>query len=195
MIGMTTRHAEQVGCAGLAVACAGLIAALAATTLTIGHRTQCQRVRHVPAPVAIEQQSAKVIEPSCTIVEWGHYTKLSETYYTPDTGSVTGVSGDTMYVEFTDNATEIARQLHDGFGIRYVARDVPQDAEVRWHVTYPEQIRGFAGWSHDIEVPAGAHVRHVLYDFDFAYEMVKGNWLFEIEIAGKTRCGFTFTVK
>lgn len=190
------RQAEHVpfAYAALALAAVPLVGALALV------RTDDSDARTLPAH---EHRCAKrdVVlpppppPPSCDIVEYGLYEARSERILVDDAASVTGVSGITDDVAFTTPTDVIPRKRGTGFGIRYEAHAVPAGTVVTWRVVYPEALRGFADWHHDEYVEAGDHMRHVLYDFDHAWEMLPGAWRFEVQIDGQTRCGFTFTVQ
>lgn len=181
------KQAEHVGFSFATLALGG--ATLVATFALAGDRDDCRlstrEVQLRPSPP----------QPSCDIVEYGLYEPRSERILVDDAASVTGVSGITDDVEFTTPTHVIQRALGAGFGIRYVAHHVPAGAVVTWRVVYPTPLRGFADWHHDETVDAGDHVRHVLYDFDHAWEMLPGAWHFEVQIDGQPRCGFTFTVQ
>lgn len=189
---MTTRQAEQVGSVGFALVCSGVATALLATAG--GASTPCKHTAVAPAPI-VQQQIESAQQPRCHIVQHGLYRQVSDRILVEDSNSVTGVSGITDEVEFTTATNVVPRTQGLGFGIRYHAHDVPEGATVTWRVVYPTPLRGFDDWRHDEYVEAGDHTRHVLYDFDHAWEMVPGDWRFEIAIDGRTRCDFTFTVK
>lgn len=192
------RQAEHVGFSFATLALGG--ATLVATFALTGDRADSARtwtrdMEGCSLPTREVQLRPSPPEPSCDIVEYGLYEPRSERILVEDAASVTGVSGITDDVEFTTATDVIPRQPGAGFGIRYVAHDVPAGAVVTWRVVYPTPLRGFADWHHDEAVEAGDHVRHVLYDFDHAWEMLPGAWQFEVQIDGQTRCGFAFTVQ
>jgi len=184
---MTPRSAESAQLLGLVIA-SGLLATALSTV----------SIEKPAAPLAPLAPSPATPHAGCTIVEFGPYVATGEKVYVDDAQSVTGVSAITEDIAFLDHTNTIDAQLGGGFGVRYVAHDVPADATVRWHVTYPHAIRGFTEWGHAINTSAGDHAGHVLYDFDHEWEMVPGTWRVEIEIVSpgyRAACGVRFTVK
>jgi hypothetical protein len=180
---MTPRFADRAQLVGLLLATGLLVSAHSSLSIR-------QPAVRAPAP--------DLPQARCRIVELGPYVATSDKLYVEDTRSVTGVSAITDDVVFGEHTSTIEAQLGGGFGVRYVAQDVPEGAVMRWHVKYPRAIRGFTEWGREIDVVAGDHAGHVLYDFDHEWEMERGAWKIEIEIDSPGRhatCGVAFTVK
>ena len=134
-------------------------------------------------------------EPRCEILEYGPYVPLGARWHYDDPDAATGRSFEIDDVEFTTQTTIITKKRGDGFGIRYRAYNVPSRAKVTWRVVYPKPLRGFAEWRRDVRMVARDHVMHVVYDFDYAWEMVSGRWKFQVLVDGKAICRLAFTVR
>ena len=137
-------------------------------------------------------------EPSCEVIDYGHYVAEAQRVRYQDAGSVTGERFEISSVRFDKRTTAIAATLGQRFGIRYRLRGLTQSpVVVTWRVKYPTPVRGSKGWEYSFRAAptAGELVQHLLYNFEVASEMVTGRWDFSVLVNGQTACSFAFSVK
>ena len=141
-----------------------------------------------------------VPEYACTVIDAGLYKKTGSSVRYEDPTSVTGERFELDEVEFTKQTKTILMQVGRGFGIRYRIDGLPTDRafEITWRITYPRPgVHDVAGWEHrfDERSASGDLGGFLLYDFVYAWEMVRGVWRFQVLVDNVPTCNFTFQAK
>jgi hypothetical protein len=156
----------------------------------------------VPSTTTVAAVAKRVAprEQPCEILEYGLYVPLTTPVRYADSGSVTGERYETDSVEFTKQTKTIAMERGRHFGIRYRLRDLPTNrtVDVKWRITYPRPIRKSSGWTFVEPWSAsssGELVQHVGYEFVYDWEMVAGDWKFQVFVDEQPACSFTFKAK
>jgi len=150
--------------------------------------------------LALITASEKPRERDCEILDYGiHDPDTPRTRYADPT-SATGTRFESDEVEFIEHTKVIDMEVGRGFGIRYHVRNLPTKKPVRvtWRISFPKPgIRGHKAWEHtfDEQLPGGELDQHLLYDFDYDYELLAGRWTFDVLVDGKPKCSFAFQVQ
>jgi hypothetical protein len=127
------------------------------------------------------------------IIDYGICTiNLKETVSSDTTAS--GYYNVTEGVEFTDKTTNISAAMGISFGIKYVVNGEPEGSKVKLKlVVIHPPIKGKAKSSAMVDAKIGTW-RADFYTFNENYELVEGEWIFQIFYKDDLLIDKSFTV-
>jgi hypothetical protein len=130
--------------------------------------------------------------PSCVILEYGLVVAESPRIRHADPTAASGEWSQIELVRFVEQTRVIPAELGRTFGFRYYLRGLSAGARVTWRSTYPEPgMRDHHGWQQTGFGPHGWGG----FTFDHDWEIVRGNWRFDVLVDGQLTCSMQFDVK
>ena len=136
-------------------------------------------------------------ESPCEILEFGRYEQIGGQERYDDESSVTGAFFELEDVKFTKTTSVVEAKVGEKFGIRYKLHGLSatKPTHVKWRITYPKAIKKHGSWEHTLTETGTESVRALLYELVYDYEVVAGDWKFQVFVENAPACSFTFRVK